>query len=65
MYEVIKYFEDLQDNKYAYNEGDIYPRENLSPSEERIKELASNNNRRKTPLIKKVPKPKSNKTENK
>lgn len=54
MYKVIKYFEDLQDNKYAYNVGDFYPREGLSPTSSRIKELASKRNKRGEPLIKKV-----------
>ena len=54
MYKVIKYFEDLQDNKFAYNVGDIYPREGLSPTFNRTKELASKKNKQGEPLIKKV-----------
>ena len=53
-YKVINYFEDLQDNNFAYNVGDIFPRENKTVSKERIKELATNQNRRKIPLIEKV-----------
>lgn len=52
MYKVICYFTDLQDNKHPYNVGDIFPRDGLSVSEERIKELSENNNRRRKPLIK-------------
>lgn len=54
MYKVIKYFEDLQDNKHSYNVDDIYPREGLSPTSNRIKELASRKNKRGEPLIKKI-----------
>lgn len=50
-YKVIKYFTDLQDNSFAYHEGDIFPREGLEVSEERIKELSTEANRRKQPLI--------------
>ena len=51
MYRVIKYFTDLQDNNYEYKEGDIFPREGKTVSEERLKELASAENRQHTPLI--------------
>lgn len=54
MYKVINYFEDLQDNSFAYNVGDEYPRKGLEVTKERIKELATTQNRRKIPLIKKV-----------
>ena len=60
MYEVIKAFHDLKDAKktksgtvyFEYNVGDTYPRNGLNPSEERIAELAGNNNKQGTPLIK-------------
>lgn len=55
MYKVIKYFTDLQDNGYAYNTGDTYPREGLEVSEERFAELASSNNKRRKPLIEEIP----------
>ena len=54
MYKVIAYFEDLQDNNYPYNVGDVFPRENKTVRKERIKELATTQNRQKKPLIKKV-----------
>ena len=54
MYKVIAYFEDLQDNNYPYNVGDVFPRENKTATKERIKELATTQNRQKKPLIKKV-----------
>ena len=54
-YTVIKYFTDLQDNNYAYKAGDTYPRKGLSPSGERIEELAVSQNKQKTPLIQAIP----------
>lgn len=50
-FRVIKYFTDLQDNSFAYHEGDLFPREGLEVSDKRIKELSTNANRRKQPLI--------------
>lgn len=54
MYKVIEYFEDLQDNGRPYHVGDIFPREGLSVSVDRLTELSTNKNRRKKPLIKLV-----------
>lgn len=53
-YTVIKYFTDLQDNNFAYNEGDTFPREGLEVSDERIEELSTTANRRGIALIEKV-----------
>ena len=50
-YVVIRYFNDAQDNCYAYHEGDTYPREGLTVSEVRIKDLLSGNNFQRVPLI--------------
>ena len=50
-YKVIRYFRDLQDDNYLYHEGDIFPRDGMSVSSERIKELSSVNNKQKTILI--------------
>lgn len=55
MYKVIKHFTDLQDNDHSYNVGDEYPRKGLNVLPSRVKELASNNNRRGEPLIEEVP----------
>ena len=44
-YKVIKFYMDGQDGNRSYVTGDIYPRDGLTPSEERIAELASKNNR--------------------
>lgn len=51
MYIVKVYFEDLQDRNHPYRVGDIYPREGLEPSPERIKELSGADNLRGTALI--------------
>lgn len=51
MYKVIKHFIDLHDDDHSYNEGDIFPREGIDVSEERIKELAGSDNKQHTSLI--------------
>lgn len=48
---VLEEFADLQDNGYKYHTGDLFPRDGLEVSEDRIKELSTDKNRRKTPLI--------------
>lgn len=55
MYKVIKYFTDLQDNDFAYEAGDEYPRKGMSVLPSRIRELASDKNRQGVPLIEEVP----------
>lgn len=55
MYKVIKHFTDMQDNNFAYNVGDEYPRKGLSVLPSRIKELASDKNRQGCPLIEEIP----------
>ena len=54
MYEVIKFFTDLQDFNHPYSVGDIFPRSGMTVSEARLAELSGKNNRQGTPLIKKV-----------
>lgn len=54
MYEVIHFFTDLQDNEYPYNVGDLFPRDGLEVSEERLMELSGSNNLQRKPLIKKI-----------
>ena len=54
MYKVIKHFVDLQDNNHPYNVGDVFPRDGLEVSAERIAELAGSYNKQKTPLIAEV-----------
>ena len=51
-YRVVTPFRDLQDNKHQYSAGDIFPREGVGVSDDRIKELSSNSNKRGVPLIK-------------
>lgn len=51
MYRTIVRFEDLQDNRHEYNPGDIFPRDGLKITNERIKELECGTNRRGIPLI--------------
>lgn len=50
-YKVLRYFNDLQDDNYYYETGSTYPRDGLTPSQNRINELASTNNLQGTPLI--------------
>lgn len=57
MYLVVKTFIDLQDKNHLYEVGDEYPREGLTPTPERVKELASEANKQGTPLIKEVKAP--------
>ena len=45
----------MQDNNFAYNVGDEYPRKGVSVLPSRIKELASNKNRQGVPLIEEIP----------
>ena len=47
-------FKDLEDNNHIYRKGDVYPREGLEPTKERIKELSSKKNKIGEVLIKKV-----------
>ncbi len=54
MYKVVKYFTDLQDNNFAYNVGDAYPREGFEVLPSRIKELSGKKNLQGVPLIEKV-----------
>ena len=54
MYKVIERFMDLQDDNYIYEVGVAYPREGADPTLDRIRELASNNNKIGKPLIEEV-----------
>lgn len=47
-------FIDLKDGNYEYKVGDTFPHQGLKVDAERIEELSTDKNRRKTPLIKKV-----------
>ena len=50
-YKVIHNFFDLQDNDHSYQVGDKFPRQGAVANENRLKELSSENNRLKKPLI--------------
>ena len=55
MYKVVKKFVDLQDKNHLYNVGERYPRNGKNVSENRIHELATNNNKIGVPLIEEIP----------
>ena len=57
MYRVIEYFTDLHDDDHEYREGDVFPREGIKVSKERLEELASDKNLRGTPVIELVKEP--------
>lgn len=57
MFRVIKGFYDLRDQGHRYEAGDLYPRAGLSPTDKRILELSTSNNRQRTPLIEKIDDP--------
>ena len=52
-YEVIVSFADMEDGYFGYKAGDVYPREGMTPTNERIKALSSAKNKRGVALIKK------------
>lgn len=54
MYKVIKHFVDLMDRSHEYHTGDVFPRSGLTVSDERLKELSTNANKRNIPLIAEV-----------
>ena len=56
MYKVICPFVDLQDDEYPYDVGDRYPRKGLKVTKKRIRELATEENRRGVVLIKEIKK---------
>lgn len=53
-YRVVKDFKDLQDDGFFYRAGDAFPRSGKKVSKKRLGELASDENRRKMPLIEEV-----------
>ena len=53
-YQVIHYFQDLQDFNHKYQVGDTFPRLGLKVTDSRLEELASSNNKQGKPLIEKV-----------
>ena len=53
-YKAVKFFTDLQDEDHPYEVGDKYPRDGLTVSEERIKELSTPFNIRGEAVIEEV-----------
>ena len=45
----------MQDNNFAYNVGDEYPRKGMNVLPSRIRELATDKNRQGVPLIEEIP----------
>ena len=45
----------MQDDNFAYEIGDTYPRKDFSVLPSRIRELASDKNRQGVPLIEEIP----------
>lgn len=54
MLKVIKSFTDNQDKGHLYNVGDLFPRDGLEVSQERINQLSTSNNLQGVPLIKEI-----------
>ena len=54
MYQVMEYFTDLHDADHEYHPGDIFPREGISVSSDRLEELSGSDNKRGIPLIKEI-----------
>lgn len=54
MFKAIVLFTDLQDGNHKYMPGDEYPRHGLKPTQDRINELLTGNNRRGIPMIAEV-----------
>jgi len=54
MYKVIHFFTDLQDNDFAYEVGDTFPRKGKKVSKERLEELSSASNKQNRALIEEV-----------
>lgn len=50
-YRVLEDFSDKQDDRRPYKVGDIYPREGLDPSPQRVTELLGSENVRGRPII--------------
>lgn len=57
MYKVIKFFTDLHDNEYPYNVGELFPREGMEVSENRLVELSGSDNKQGVPLIEFIAEP--------
>ena len=56
-FQVIAPFVDLEDGHHMYRKGDIYPREGLNVSEERIMQLLSTQNKAHKSFLERVAEP--------
>lgn len=63
MYKVIHEFLDLHDYNYYYHTGDIFPRDGVNVTDERITELSTSANKIGIPLIKEIKRRRSKKKE--
>lgn len=54
LYKVEVQFLDGQDDNHLYKVGDVYPRVGIKPTQERIEELSTDNNRRNVVAISKI-----------
>lgn len=54
LYKVEVQFLDGQDDNHLYKVGDIYPRVGINPTQKRIEELSTDNNRRNVVAISKL-----------
>lgn len=54
MYKVVEFFHDLRDGGHPYKPGDVFPRDGVEASKDRIAELSGTNNARGMKLIEKV-----------
>ena len=54
LYKVEVQFLDGQDDNHLYKVGDVYPRVGIKPTQERIEELSTDNNRRNVVAISKL-----------
>ena len=55
-YRVLEYFTDMQDKNREYKAGNVYPRRGYTPANDRILELATDNNIRRHPVIEEMKK---------
>ncbi|HZH62590.1 MAG TPA: hypothetical protein VEY70_24110 [Metabacillus sp.] len=65
MYKVIKSFRDSEDSMHTYRIGESFPREGFEPSDKRLEDLSSKNNKVGKALILKVSEPLVSSEENK
>ena len=55
MYRALCDFVDLEDNRFAYRKGDVFPRLGVNPGKERLASLQNGSNKAGKPLIEEIP----------